>query len=497
MAKFKRILIANRGEIAVRIARTCRQMGIQSVGLYTASESTLPHALHCNFGVCLEDAPLSETYLNIARLVDIAKKYQVDAVHPGYGLLSENATFANTLENAGICFIGPPASAVQTMGDKVASKVALQNLAPTIPGYHGDEQTPGQLLKHAKKIGFPVLIKAAAGGGGKGMRIVSSEQEFQEGLESAQREAKNAFGDQRVLLEKWLSHPRHIEIQVMSDTHGNHLHLFERECSIQRRYQKIVEESPAPQLTEKQRKEMAASAVSIAKHIDYVGAGTVEFILDQNGDYYFLEMNTRLQVEHPVTEMITGLDLVELQILAAQGERFSFSQKDIHQRGHAIEVRLYAENPDRQFLPTEGRIDYLGDFESLGILGARLDSGYRSGNLVGTQFDPMLAKLSVHAPDRTQAIAKTRACLNKLPFFGIQTNRDYLNRILSHPAFVGGNIDTNFVGTYQNDLGPKAPNRLQQALSLAAYSLTSPTRHLSSTKPVSGVWQNLQSFRNV
>ncbi len=499
MPQLKRILIANRGEIAVRIARTCRQMGIQSVGLYTESERDLPHASSTDFSVCLEGDSLAQTYLNIPRLVEIAVQYRADAVHPGYGFLSENADFAHALEKAGVRFIGPPVSAIQTMGDKVASKKALEGIVPIIPGYHGDAQDAAHLLKEAHKIGFPVLIKAAAGGGGKGMRVVSRAEEFGEALAAAQREATAAFGDRRVLLEKWLTHPRHIEIQLISDAHGNHYHLFERECSIQRRYQKIVEESPAPRLTAKLRRQLATSALRIAERIGYTGAGTVEFILDQNGNYYFLEMNTRLQVEHPVSEMVTGVDLVELQILAAQRERFAFKQADLRQRGHSLEVRIYAENPDRQFLPTSGRIDYLGDWATLNALGARLDSGYRSGNQVGIDFDPMLAKLIVHAPDRSQAIGKMRACLGELPIFGMPTNRDYLDRILAHPAFVRGDTDTHFVATHQKDLGPRVPSTLERAAAAAAYMLAQPRPHTAAhvAARTPGPWEALSRFRNV
>ncbi len=499
MNRFKRILIANRGEIARRIGQTCREMGIQTVCLFTEEERTLPHALEGDIGVSLGQGPLSETYLNIPKLVKIAQDHQADAVHPGYGFLSEKADFAQALKKAGVVFIGPPVAAIKNMGDKVASKVMMEKIGvPTIPGYHGADQEVDFLLKEAIKMGFPVLIKAAAGGGGKGMRVVSCRKDFSSALESAKREAMKAFGDDKVLVEKLITNPRHIEIQLMSDSRGNHFHLFERECSIQRRYQKIVEESPSPAIDEKKRQQMAKTALKIAEHMNYVGAGTIEFILDEEGSYYFLEMNTRLQVEHPVTEMVTGLDLVRLQILAAQGEKFDFTQNELHQRGHAIEVRLYAEDPDNQFLPSIGRIHHVG---ALSLREARLDTGYRDGNDVTISFDPMLAKLIVHAPNRESAIYKMKQALREISFFGVKTNRDYLNRILSHPAFLSGETYTHFVETHRSDLSAPKLEHSDKAIGLAAYLMAKKGSHnnreeVSGTESA-GAWERLSGFRNV
>ena len=499
---FKRILIANRGEIARRIIRTCRKMGIQTVCLFSEEEKLLPHALEGDFGISLGSGPLSETYLNIPKVIQVAKDHQASAVHPGYGFLSENPQFARGVEKAGLTFIGPPPSAIEEMGDKLASKVMMQKIGvPVIPGGHLEKQDKDFLWKESLEMGFPVLIKAVAGGGGKGLRMVSRKQDFFKALASAKREALKAFGDDRVLVEKLIENPRHIEIQVMSDSHGHHFHLFDRECSIQRRYQKIVEEAPTPYLPDKIRSQMTASALKIARHINYVGAGTVEFILDQKGKYYFLEMNTRIQVEHPVTEMITGLDLVELQIRVAQGEKLNLSQKELHSVGHALEVRLYAEDPYNQFLPSTGQIEYLGD---LSLDSARLESSYEKGNQVGINFDPMLAKLIVHSSERKQAIGKMHMALGQILFWGIKTNRSYLKQILSHPAFMNGKVDTHFIKIYHDDLvasseKEKEWGQLDKALGAAACLLaTSRNQQSKNTghKNFSGPWEALKGFKN-
>ena len=500
MKPFKRILIANRGEIARRIGQTCREMGIQTVCLFCEEEKDLPHALEGDMGVNLGSGPLEETYLNGDRLVQIARQYQVDAVHPGYGFLSEVSTFAQALEKAGVTFIGPPVEAIEKMGDKVASKQTMEKIGvPTIPGYHGSEQRADKLLKEALKVGFPLLIKASAGGGGKGMRQVRSPDEFPAALEGAKREAKQAFGDDKVLLEKLIENPRHIEIQVMSDSHGQHFHLFDRECSIQRRYQKIIEESPSPALNTQTRKQMSEKALAITRHLGYVGAGTIEFILDSGGEFYFLEMNTRLQVEHPVTEMVTGLDLVRLQMMAAQGERLPLSQNQLHQRGHAIEVRLYAEDPYQEFLPTTGQVGVVGN---LSLRGAILDSAYGKGDRVGIHFDPMLAKLTVFALDREAAIEKMQAALGEIPFLGMKSNRFYLQKILAHPAFLKGETYTHFVQTHSTDLSLRPEEQdwedVDKALALAAYLITQKKGakgELAEKKRVEA-WDHLSGFRN-
>ena len=495
--KFKKILVANRGEIARRVYKTAREMGISTVGIYTDEEKELPHSFEADFSVGLGSGPLSETYLNIDRLVQICLEHKIDAVHPGYGFLSENSKFAEALAAKGIKLIGPPTSAMEAMGDKKTSKIMMEKInAPLIPGYHGDNQEPDFLFDEAKKIGFPVLVKASAGGGGKGMRIVESEGEFTEALEGAKREALNAFGNDQVLIEKFITNPRHIEVQVMSDTHGNHFHLFERECSIQRRYQKIVEETPSVALDEKLRQDITQTAAKIAEHMKYEGAGTVEFILDQDGKYYFLEMNTRLQVEHPITEMVTGKDLVRLQIEVAQGEKLDFTQEDLTQNGHAIEVRLYAEDPDNNFLPSIGKIIHVG---KTSLRDVRLDTGYIDGNNVTISFDPMLAKLIVHAENRGQAIEKLKLALLDFPFLGLKTNREYLLRILNHQGFVEGDTYTHFVQTHENELGPKEVNDDDLAKAIALYlsqDLISASSRQSNDSFV-GPWESLAGFRMV
>jgi 3-methylcrotonyl-CoA carboxylase alpha subunit len=490
----KKILIANRGEIALRVLRTCNDMGINTVTLYTDEEVDLPHAKGGDESVNLGSGALSETYLNIDKIVDICKKLNVDGVHPGYGFLSERSTFANALEKAGIKLIGPPVSAMEAMGDKKTSKVMMEEAGiPLIPGYHGESQDDGFLKKESKKIGYPILIKASAGGGGKGMRIVKKESDFQSALESAKREAMNAFGDDKVLLEKYITSPRHIEVQVVSDGKGNHFHFFERECSIQRRYQKVVEESPSTALSDKLRSEMCATAVKISSYMNYVGAGTIEYILDTDGKFYFLEMNTRLQVEHPITEMVTGHDLVRLQIIAARGEAFSFKQEDIKQCGHAIETRIYAENPYEGFLPSVGKISVVGKTSGDGV---RLDTGYRDGNVVTISFDPMLAKLITYGATRDQAIEKMISALCDIPFLGVMTNREYLDKILSHKAFKAGDTFTHFIETYKDDLAKNELTNFEKALAIASY-YDGLANDFDSIEMSLNPWNDINSFRNV
>lgn len=494
--KITKILIANRGEIALRVIQTCKEMGIKSVTLYTDEEMSLPHKSAGDESYNLGSGPLKDTYLNQDKIIDIAKTSGADAIHPGYGFLSEKSSFAKKVREAGLIFIGPSPEAIDLMGDKKTSKMKIQELGvPSIPGYHGDNQDMGHLQKEAKKIGFPVLVKASAGGGGKGMRIVHTEEEFQEAFEGAKREALNAFGDETVLLEKYITSPRHIEIQVMSDQHGNHFHLFERECSIQRRYQKIVEESPSPAVTPELRAKMTEAAVKITKGINYEGAGTVELILDTDGSFYFLEMNTRLQVEHPVTEMVTGLDLVRLQILVAQGEKLPFKQSDLVQRGHAIEVRLYAEDPDNGFLPSIGKIKKIGRST---VRDTRLDCGYVDGNEVTISFDPMLAKLISWGETREVAAQKLNLALNEVLFLGVKTNRDYLKRILTLPEFHEGKTYTHFVKTYEEKLKKKPASDMHKALGIAAYLFSQKKAKslegdsLENSSP----WSTLTAFRN-
>ncbi len=489
--KFKKILIANRGEIALRVVKTCRELGIPCVTLYTEEEVDLPHAKAGDQFVCLGSGALKDTYLNQELIIKICKDLGVDGIHPGYGFLSENATFCTKVTDAKIKFIGPSPESMILMGDKTGSKRKMEEVGiPLIPGYHGDSQDHALLKKEAAKIGYPVLVKASAGGGGKGMRIVEVEKDFDEALDSAKREAINAFGDDRVLIEKYIKNPRHIEIQVMSDQHGNHTHLFERECSIQRRHQKIVEESPSPALDESLRKSMCDVATKITQAINYEGAGTIEFILDGDipGAFYFLEMNTRLQVEHPVTELVTGLDLVKLQLEVASGAKLSYKQSDLVQRGHAIELRIYAEDPDNNFLPSIGKIFKVGKTQ------ARLDTGYQDGNSVTISFDPMLAKLVVYGSDRSQAISAALSALNEIPFLGLTTNRDYLARILKHSKFIEGETFTHFVQTYKADLSPKDLSTNETALAIAGHLLCE-SQNVNKQVKSSLAWERLTGFR--
>jgi 3-methylcrotonyl-CoA carboxylase alpha subunit len=474
-----KILIANRGEIALRVIKTCNKLGIKTVTIYSQDDARLPHAFESDESFNLGSGPLSQTYLNQDKIIEIAKDTGAQAIHPGYGFLSENAEFCKKIADAGLIFIGPSVDAINLMGDKKESKIAMEKIGiPLIKGYHGETQDPAALKTEADKIGYPVLIKATAGGGGKGMRIVNSESEFMDALAASKREAMNAFSDNKVLIEKYIINPRHIEVQLVSDGKKNHFHFFERECSIQRRYQKIIEESPSPALDDKLRNEICDTAVKISQGINYIGAGTIEFILTSTNEFYFLEMNTRLQVEHPVTEMVTGYDLVELQIQAANGEAFDFKQSDIIQSGHSIECRIYAEDPDNEFLPTAGRIQQIQADSSIDY---RLDCGYIDGNTISTNFDPMLAKVIVHDFDRISAIEKMQITLNDVLFGGAKTNRDYLKRVLDHELFIEGDIHTHFIEDQAEKL--KSSQFSQYSLaSMIAGSL------ILDTKEVRNIW---------
>ncbi|GCE25001.1 3-methylcrotonoyl-CoA carboxylase subunit alpha [Dictyobacter alpinus] len=443
---FKKILIANRGEIAVRIMATCREMDIRSVAVYSDADQHARHVLLADEAYPIGPAPATQSYLNIPAILAVARESGAEAIHPGYGFLSENAEFAEACEQAGIVFIGPSASAMRLMGSKIAAKhIARDVQAPTVPGYNGESQDQAVLQQEALRIGFPLLIKASAGGGGKGMRVVENEAEFLSQLAGAQREALAAFGDGTVFLERYLQQPRHIEIQILADTHGNVVHLGERECSIQRRHQKIVEESPSIALTPALREQMGAVAIRIARAANYVNAGTLEFMLDTDQQFYFLEMNTRLQVEHPVTELVTGLDLVRQQLRIAAGEPLELRQEELTPRGHAIEVRLYAEDPQQQFLPSTGLITSF--IQPVGP-GVRLDSGVVAGDEVTQYYDPMLAKLIVYAEQRPAAIARMRAALERCAIFGVTTNISLLHAISLHPAFSAGETPTNFLALH-------------------------------------------------
>lgn len=493
--KIKKILVANRGEIALRVLKTAREMGIAIVTVYADDDKNLPHALFADESYSLGSGALADTYLNKAKLIEVAKKSGADAIHPGYGFLSENEEFARLVESNGIIFIGPTPESIVLMGDKIGSKKALEKIKiPLTPGYHGDDQSDENLMKEARKIGFPVLIKASAGGGGKGMRIVHQESELLESIRGAKSEGLKSFSSDKVLIEKYVVNPRHIEVQLMSDTHGNHLHFFERECSIQRRYQKVVEETPAPNMSQELRLKICETAVEIARGINYRGAGTVEFIMAQDGSYYFMEMNTRLQVEHPVTEMVTGHDLVRYQIMVAQGDKLPMKQNEIKQKGHAIECRIYAEDPDNNFMPTIGFIERIG---MPTLRDVRLDCGFLDGTEVGVNYDPMLAKLVVWGEERKTAIAKTIQSLDEVLFLGVKTNRDYLKRILGHKEFVAGNTHTHFIPDHKKELEPLKISDPELAAMIAAFSLTETQSVRSATTTnLRNPWTELTGFRN-
>ncbi len=452
------LLIANRGEIACRVIRTACAMGIRTVAVYSDADANALHVAMADEAVHIGPSPATESYLNIPVIIAAAKRTGASAIHPGYGFLSENPLFAEACAGAGIIFVGPPASAMRAMGAKDAAKRLMEKAkVPVVPGYHGDNQDAEFLAEQAKKIGFPVLIKAVAGGGGRGMRRVDSAAEFAGALESARRESRAAFGDDKVLIERYMAKPRHIEIQVFADSHGNAVHLFERDCSIQRRHQKVIEEAPAPGMPLAMREKMGAAAVQAAKAIGYLGAGTVEFIADaseglREDNFFFIEMNTRLQVEHPVTEMITGQDLVEWQLRVAMGEPLPLVQSKIPLNGHAFEVRLYAENPDTGFLPSTGKLRHLR--LPAGADGVRIDTGVREGDDVSIFYDPMIAKLIVHGADRTQARMRLCAALEAVQIAGPAGNAGFLRAIAGHPAFASGDVDTGFIERHSAELIP-------------------------------------------
>ncbi|MGH7152552.1 MAG: acetyl-CoA carboxylase biotin carboxylase subunit, partial [Acetobacteraceae bacterium] len=446
---FRTLLIANRGEIACRIARTARRMGIETIAVYSDADAAAMHVGAADRAVRIGPAPAHDSYLNIPRLLDAARRSGAEAVHPGYGFLSENPEFAEACESAGLIWVGPPPAAMRAMGSKAAAKELMQRSGvPVLPGYHGADQAPERLAAEAARIGFPVVIKAVSGGGGRGMRVVTKAADFAVALASAQQESVSAFGDDRVLIERCLDRPRHVEVQVFADTHGHAVHLFERDCSVQRRHQKVIEEAPAPRLDPDMRAAMGKAAVAATKAVGYVNAGTVEFVVDADG-FFFLEMNTRLQVEHPVTEMITGFDLVEWQLRIAAGETLPVPQSDIRVNGHAIETRLYAEDPSRDFAPSIGRIASLrlpaGD-------GIRVDSGFRAGDTITVHYDAMIGKLICHGPTREAACDLLRRALEQTDIAGVANNLDLLHRIVAHPQFTAGGVDTGFIARHAGEL---------------------------------------------
>jgi 3-methylcrotonyl-CoA carboxylase alpha subunit len=453
---FSKILIANRGEIACRVIKTARRLGMRTVAVYSEADANARHVRLADEAVLLGPAAARESYLVAEKILDAARRTGAQAIHPGYGFLSENADFAEACAAAGVVFIGPPASAIRAMGSKSAAKALMEKAAvPLTPGYHGDNQEPEFLKQQADAIGYPVLIKAAAGGGGKGMRLVDKGEDFIAALASCQREARSSFGNDQVLVEKYITRPRHIEIQVFGDSQGNCVYLFERDCSVQRRHQKVLEEAPAPGMTPERRRQMGEAAVAAAKAVGYVGAGTVEFIANQDGSFYFMEMNTRLQVEHPVTEMITGQDLVEWQLRVAAGEALPLRQEQLQIRGHALEARIYAEDAGKGFLPSTGRLLHLvPPAEGLNV---RVDTGVEEGDEITPHYDPMIAKLIVWDEDREAALARMRQALADYRVVGVTTNIDFLSRLVSCPAFAGADLDTGLIERQQDFLFPESP----------------------------------------
>lgn len=444
----KKILVANRGEIALRVMKTAKKMGIKTVAVYSTVDREAPHVKFADEAVLIGEAPSNQSYLLGDKILEVAKSLNVDGIHPGYGFLSENAEFAEKVEQNGITFIGPKSKAIRIMGSKLAAKEAVKAYnIPMVPGLDEAITDVKKAKEVAKEVGFPILIKASAGGGGKGMRVVENETEFESQMERAISEAQSAFGDGSVFIEKYVGSPRHIEIQVMADQHGNTIHLFERECSIQRRHQKVVEEAPSSVLTPEIRQAMGEAAVKVAQSCDYVGAGTVEFLLDENKNFYFLEMNTRLQVEHPVTEMITGMDLVELQIRVARGEVLPIKQEDLKILGHAMELRVYAEDPLDNFMPSVGNLEIYKVPTGEGI---RVDNGIDEGMDVPIYYDPMLAKLITFGKSREESIHLMLQAIKKYEIKGIQTTLPFGQFVFEHDAFISGNFDTNFVKKYYN-----------------------------------------------
>lgn len=459
---FDTVLIAGRGEIACRIVRAVQAEGMTAIAVYSDADAHSPHVRLADRAVPIGPAPAAESYLNIPRIIDAARRTGAGAIHPGYGFLSENAGFAEACAEAGIVFIGPSAGIMRLMGDKSAARqAAIAAGVPCIPGYDGDDQDPAALAARAREIGFPVMIKAAAGGGGRGMRLVGDPARLEEAIASARNEAANAFGDGRLLLERALSDARHVEVQVLADAHGHVLHLGERDCSLQRRHQKIIEESPAPAIPVASRQAMRDAAVALARSVGYVGAGTVEFLLKDNGDFFFLEMNTRLQVEHPVTETITGIDIVSWQLRIAAGEALALRQEDIAFRGHAIEARLCAEDPARDFLPVSGRIEALNWPDGPGL---RIDHGIEAGTEISSHYDSLLAKIVAHGRDRHQAIRRLRRALARLRLFPLVTNRHYLLQLLESEAFRHARLDTAFCTAHPPVTAPETPEAADIAL---------------------------------
>ena len=505
---FSKILIANRGEIACRVAATARRMGIRTVAVYSEADARSKHVAGCDEAVLLGPAAAKESYLCGDKIIAVALATGAQAVHPGYGFLSENAEFADACAEAGLVFIGPPASAMRAMGSKSAAKTLMEKAnVPLVPGYHGEQQDADFLQQQGDRIGYPVLLKASAGGGGKGMRVIERSEDFKAALESCKREAISSFGDDKVLAEKYLTRPRHIEIQVFADTKGNCVYLHERDCSVQRRHQKVLEEAPAPGMSAERRAAMGEAAVAAAKAVGYVGAGTVEFIANQDGSFYFMEMNTRLQVEHPVTEMITGTDLVEWQLRVAAGQPLPRAQHELAIHGHAIEARVYAENPEKGFLPSIGTLRHMDtpdavSFELGGTPGGapaavRIDSGVREGDAISPFYDPMIAKLIVWGADRSQALARMSQALAEFQIVGLATNIAFLKRLVEGAAFSSADLDTGLIERNSDTLFPAPRSAPLGALALAAVALIEAEKDSSSSASANAAdpWGNALGWR--
>lgn len=485
----RKLLIANRGEIACRIIRTARELGIRTVAVYSDADRHAQHVQLADESIYIGPAPSAESYLVINKIIAAAQQTGADAIHPGYGFLSENEDFADACARHQIIFVGPPTSAIAAMGSKSAAKAIMEEAGvPLVPGYHGADQTPARLRQAAEEIGYPVMLKAAYGGGGKGMRIIASAAEFDAALESAKREAQAAFGNDKMLLEKYLKNPRHVEIQVFCDEHGNAVYLAERDCSVQRRHQKVIEEAPAPTLASSTRIAMGEAAVRAAQAIDYVGAGTVEFLLDTNNQFYFMEMNTRLQVEHPVTEMVTGQDLVAWQLMIASGEPLPLAQDQIMVHGHAFEARIYAEDPDHDFLPSTGTLSLLQPPATSAHI--RIDSGVIEGDEVSSYYDPMIAKLIVWGENRTVALSRLIRALNDYRIAGVRTNIDFLRRIAGHKKFMQAELTTHFIERYHADLFPVLTPEVITDYAIMA-TLAEHHEVVTSNSP----WQTERAFR--
>ena len=464
---FKRVLIANRGEIAVRVIRACRELGVETVAVYSDADRSALHVQYADYAVHIGPSPSAESYLVIPKVIEAAKKASAEAIHPGYGFLSERAPFARACKDADIVFIGPTPEAIEKMGDKVTARQIMQKAnVPVVPGTDvlGSEE---EVIKAAERIGFPVMFKASAGGGGKGMRLVHGRDEVVSALRGVRSEAKSSFGDDRMYMEKFVEKPRHVEVQVLGDTHGNIIHLYERECSLQRRHKKVIEESPSLAITDAIREQMGQVAVEAAKAVNYVGAGTIEFLVDAHRNFYFLEMNTRIQVEHPVTELVTGVDLVKTQIEIAAGERLTLKQKDIQQRGWAVECRIYAEDPAREFFPSPGKIEIL---RIPGGNGIRDDSGVYEGWEVPIYYDPLISKLCAYGRTRTEAIQRMLRALQEYTVEGIVTNIPFHRWALQHPRFIAGDLDTGFIEKEFHGL-PYEEDALHQEVILTAAAL--------------------------